>query len=185
MKKHKILITILICIFLMASYMLYGVFNNGMRNYGEWEDFTKEYLSQKFLCTLPSKEIVAAFGTDYYYNYKKPTFLGDHNFVINLTIEFPSEDIYYQALSSYTDISCMVKVIHAETWYFIQYSEDHAMEYIDNEIYDGMFYDFEVIIASHEKYSIEFLCAHVWDYYQNPILVQFLQHSRKTRGRFA
>lgn len=48
-------------------------------------------------------------------------------------------------------------------------------DYLDVEIYDGMFYDFELLYASPEECSLRILKARVWDYFEDAHLSQALR----------
>ncbi len=62
------------------------------------------------------------------------------------------------------------------TYYFlIQYSLDDRLKYTDDEIYDGMFYTFEIISANPEENTICFVSARVWDYHPDQVLIDYLQ----------
>ena len=49
-------------------------------------------------------------------------------------------------------------------------------EYIDEKIYDGMFYDFEIVSANQSEYTICLIYAHVWDYYKDQVLIDYLNN---------
>ena len=49
--------------------------------------------------------------------------------------------------------------------------------YFDDEVLDGMSYNFEGIVANEEDYTVSFLCARAWDgQIKDEVVVDFLNN---------
>lgn len=145
-----------------------------LSSYGDWEDKTIDILASNFLYELPDKALVDKNGYAYYYK-SSQGILGDKNFVILVVLKYPNTAEYNKALNQYIDFPASVFTEGDTTHYLIQASPESGQEYLDENTYDGMFYDFEVISFDQSNQTISFLSAHVWDYYKDEKLSDYLR----------
>lgn len=143
--------------------------------FGLWSSSTKSILREDFTSSLPDEQTVCNYGKTYYYT-STQGLLGDLNFVINVVLQFDDKANYESELSKYT-ILCqdVIEKTDNTLHYVIQGSSEQATEYLDDKVYDGMFYNFEIVSANLEDHSISYINAHVWDYYSDQILTECLQ----------
>lgn len=145
-----------------------------LSDYGLWGETTKILLDNNFTNSLPDNEVVKDYGHEYYYK-SSQSVMGDESFVIYVVLTFPDEVSYWEELSKYTILQSNPISQNDNTYYPIQYSHEAVTEYTDGKYYDGMFYNFEVISTNTNEYTISFINAHVWDYYNDQVLIDFLQ----------
>lgn len=142
-------------------------------SYGNWEKETKVILSQNFNGFLPKPADAKDYGQNYYHNYKQ-ALLGDVNFIIYIEITLPNVETFRDFLSDYKLESIESRFINNEKVYFVQGNAESISEYLDDEIYDGMFYNFELVFVDESSLTVKFLSARVWDYYKDDFLCNFL-----------
>ena len=176
MRNRFIVFLLLVSLFVLSSCSKNN--NTNINDYGHWSNAVKSVLNEDFDKSLPDEQTVCAYGETYYYN-KKQGVLGDLNFVIYVVLQFDDKTSYESELSKYTrlciDNDNNVAKTEDTLHYVIQGSTKNALEFLDDKIYDGMFYNFEIISASPEDFSITFVNAHVWDYSTDQVLARHLQ----------
>ncbi|MBP3538644.1 MAG: hypothetical protein J6J62_02245 [Oscillospiraceae bacterium] len=174
MKKRVRFFPVLILIFLTLA----GIFALGKTlkadSYGDWGRKTKAILSENFNGFLPEVAVAQNYGQNYYYKYKQAP-LGDANFVIYIEIALPDDAAFNNFLAGYEIDSIESRSMSNETVYFIQGDAESIAEYLDDEIYDGMYYNFELISVDKNSLTVEFLSAQVWDYYKDDFLCNHLR----------
>lgn len=148
-------------------------YDTTISNYGSWKKNTTNILCNNFTNSLPDSKAVNEYGQKYYYNFSQSAF-SDHSFVIYIVMQLPDETSYEKELSKYTALLSNSVVNNNITYYTIQYSHEDVLEYMNNKIYDGMYYNFEIISVDKSKYTISFLNARVWDYYKDQVLIDYL-----------
>ena len=167
---------VLLCI--IFSVALYNPMENRhsakIADYSKWENSTKRILSESFSDSLPSNEAASQYGQSYYYKSAKALF-GDKQFVIMVTLKFDDTASYEKELAKYKDADSHPTISDGTMYYALQYSEAFASEYLNDEIDDGVYYDFEIVSANNNDLTIRYVNAHVWDYYSDHMLVQYLQ----------
>lgn len=142
------------------------------RDYAEWNRQTDIILCDSFNSTLPEKMVVESYGEKYYYKYTQKV-LGDPNFVIYISLQFP-DSLSYQLEKAKIALPVDFIVLNEKTYYFFQGSLQEFGEYTDGKIYDGQFYNFEIVAADDQNYELFFINAHVWDYNSDEMLIYFL-----------
>lgn len=147
--------------------------SENISDYFCWNNKTNTILRSQFNNTLPEKSLVDQYGTNYYYNLSQ-SILGDPNLVIYVSVQFPDDSDYQIQIDK---LNLPADSIHDEniSLHFIQGTQQTIAEYTDEKIYDGMFYNFEVIITNDESNEISYINAYVWDYYKDDMLLSLLE----------
>ena len=174
MKRSVFIACLMILVIVFQGCNAYRETTADLSDYGRWNSFTKETLQDCFLNPLPNCETVERYGTSYYCQ-SIQSLLGDPNFVIHLSLQIPDEVQYQKELENFTAQLDEPVVIGAVHYYLVQCSRDDVLSYLDDEVYDGMFYNFEIISANPEENTISFISAHVWDYVKDDYLLDLLQ----------
>lgn len=170
MKRIIMISTVVIIIIMLQGCGTKNQHTTEISDYGSWQESTSNILDCSFVYPLPDSETVYKYGKEYYYKASQGA-LGDENFVLSVTLQFDDQTSYEEFTALLSD-----SVSQDDTaYYMIQYSDETAKEYTDDKIYDGMFYDFEIISTNSNNYTICFLNAHVWDYYKDYVLIDYLQ----------
>lgn len=167
----QVLSAVLLSLILMSSACR-KTKTESLTDYGTWPRSTRTIIEENF-SVLPSVDIVNSFGYSYYYN-EPSSVLGDKNFVIIISLKYPDKEHFANELKKYNE-----NYVHANTnnifFYPQRYSMVDVLGYLDSEFYDGMFYNFEFILANVNDYTVHFVVAHVWDYYKDQSLIEYLQ----------
>lgn len=142
--------------------------------FGNWNESTDNILEEQFYGFLPEKSTAEKYGQNYYYKFVQAV-LGDANFVIYIDIVLPDTTTFENLCSQYELNSKEMITLDNQEFYFIQCIPESVSEYLDDKIYDGMYYNFEIIAINRSNYTISFLSAHVWDYYKDNLLYDFLR----------
>lgn len=173
MKRLLVIALIFLVLLVMQGCIAHDVCDTNLSNYGIWDKTTKDILEKSFF-TLPSADNVKEFGQRYYYKASKSV-LSDYNFVICVELEFTDEISYAEELTRLTQF-LPSPIEHDSTCiYGVQLSEENALEYLNTTIYDGAFYNFEIISANKDFNSLCYVYAHVWDYFEDEILADTLE----------
>lgn len=135
---------------------------------------TIDLLNSHFSQSLPSQETMNQYGRTYYIN-SKNSLLGDANVVVYIELEFPDKKSYNAELEKYAKLLSMPVMQDDTAFYLLQFSHQAFEQYTDKRIFDGMFFNFEVISTNENQLKITFLNAHVWDSYRDEVLVDFLR----------
>ena len=144
-----------------------------LSDYGSWGKPAAKIINSNFSDSLPDKETVNKYGKEYYYKFTQGL-LSDENFVVYVALQFPDLVSYENYLDTCTKHITAVSFQGDIAHYTIQYSNNDVSEYTDDKIYDGMFFDFEIISANEKELMIGILNAHVWDYYKDQFLIDYL-----------
>ena len=144
-----------------------------LSDYGSWGKPAAKIINSNFSDSLPDKEAVNKYGKEYYYKFTQGL-LSDENFVVYVVLQFPDLASYKEKLDAYTKHIDTVFYQEDTAYYAIQYSNQSVSDYTDDKIYDGMFFDFEIISANEKELMIGILNAHVWDYYKDQFLIDYL-----------
>ena len=142
--------------------------------YGKWSGPAGDILEESFVLPLPSAESVSKYGQDYYCRESGSAF-GDKSIIVDLTLAYPTETEFAGALEGLSSSFPQPVEIGHRLVYPVIFSGDSAADYLDGEIYDGMFYAFELLYASPEDCTLRILKAHVWDYFEDAHLSQALR----------
>lgn len=172
-------------IVLSALLFLYGCtskdyYEDDPSAYGSWNQTVNTIRDDFFCGSLPDKKDVNEFAQSYYYAFSQGV-LGDPNFVIYVTLQFPDEHSYEEELNKYILLLSDPVQIDGLTYYPVQCSQKTFEEYTDDQILDGMYYNIEVIVENKDAKTISFINARVWDYYKNQMLVDFLHQIYQPR----
>ena len=175
MKKTIIMTIIIVQVVILQGCKIYTDKSTNISNYNHWPNSTKKIIQADFEISLPETEIVQKFGQSYYYNHSQ-AILGDENFIIHVVLKFPDIDGYEKELSKYASIAAE-EIFQKDdtTHYLIQYSNEDLREYLNDTVLDGMFFNFETISANSKEYTLSFITARVWDYYQDDFLISYLR----------
>ena len=170
-RQFSFLVIILLSISLLSACS--RTHSENINDYFCWNNKTNTILRSHFNNTLPEKSLVDHYGTNYYYNLSQGI-LGNPNLVIYVSVQFP-DDSGYQSEIDKLNLSADSIQDENVSIYFIQGTQQDIDEYTDENIYDGMFYNFEIIITNDESNEISFINAYVWDYYKDDLLVSLLK----------
>lgn len=173
MRKKFIIISLIVCMTILQSCSN-GKHSNDTSDYGRWQKGTQEILMNEFSNSLPNQDVVNQYAQKYYYKTRQGI-LTEHNFVISVSLQFPDKSIFLMELDKYKNQFQYLTTSEYIMCYAIQYSPENASEYVNEEVYDGMFFNFEIILANEKEYRIDFINAHVWDYYKDTNLIEYLQ----------
>lgn len=171
---RKIAIILLLILVCCSGCSSENVYITDCSQYGQWSQKTEACLSENFFSSLPSSSDVSQWGRAYLYESTQAT-LGDLNFVIYVELVFNDDNEYLDAISAIERKFSVSFITQGSSYYAIQFSQDNYQEYINDEILDGMFFNFEGIIANENEKVIRYLTARVWDYYPHPLLLEELQ----------
>lgn len=172
-------------IVLSAFLFLYGCtsqryYEDDPSAYGSWNQTVNKIRDDSFCGSLPDKQDVSEFVQSYYYVFSQGVF-GDPNFVIYVALQFPDENSYEEEINKYALLLSDPIQMDGFTYYPVQCSKKTFEEYTDNQTLDGMYYNFEIIVENKDAKMISFINAHVWDYYKDQMLVDFLNQIYHTR----
>lgn len=182
MKNRIVAVVLIVCILALFGCEAKRDSHSDIINYGQWKDSTNSILTDSFCKSLPSSQKVREYGKHYYFK-REQALLGDENFVIRVILQFDNKAIYERELINHTkDYWPFMLESDSATQYLIQGSSEAIQDYLDDEVLDGMFYNFEIVSTNADDYSISFISAHVWDYYTDPILSEYLQQVSETLG---
>lgn len=171
----KIFLFCIILIVLLSFGSLYGdVVVTDLNSYDEWNIATKKIVREQFDNNFPNVEFARKYCRDYYYSYKQ-AFLGDQNFIIYANFEIPDKNDYKSKIKTFDKFESLFYNNDSEMYIFLQGDEKDMSLYLDDELLDGMFYDFEIIVANNNSQTIHYLIAHVWDYHRDEKLFDFLE----------
>lgn len=173
-----IAVSILICVIAGLACKPKTRHDTDMARYRCWQDSVTKTIEKEFVPALPARKDVDMYGDEYNYIFSQGT-LSDPNFVIYVSMRFPDKASYEKEIEKYNAFLTNPIQQHGTCHYAIQYSLEKESAYTDKEIRDGMYYNFQIISANEQEYVIQFLVAHVWDYYQNDFLINYL-HSIHT-----
>lgn len=172
---RRIIIAIsLVCQILLLQGCITSNQSTDLAKYGLWKESTVRFLQENFSNSLPEAETVCKYGKSYYYKSTQGV-MGDENFIIHVVIRFDEKTRYEEELSKYRNLLSNSVLRNDVIYYTIRHSNEAVLEYTNDEILDGMYYDFEIIAINEKECSMEFINAHVWDYYKNQVLIDFLQ----------
>lgn len=170
---------------LLGVIMLYGckTQSDDIKSYGAWNDTTISILQNSFNRTLPEKKTVECYGVDYYYSFTE-AFLGDPMFMIRVTLQFPSDNDVQSQLGTYVLDNSELMQDGTTIYCFLQGDAQKILEYMDDDICDGIFYDFEIISVDYETNRVTIVNARAWDYCKDPELCEYLGRCvNVTRGQ--
>lgn len=171
---RKIVIILFLMLVCCAGCSSEEAYVTDCSQYGQWSKKTAACLTENFFASLPSISDVSQWGRSYYYESTQAT-LGDLNFVIFVELAFADDNKYLDAISAIERKFSVSFTAKGSSYYAIQFSQENYQEYTNDEILDGMFFNFEGIIANENEKVIRYLTAHVWDYYPHPLLLAELQ----------
>lgn len=179
-KKTKAVLCVFVAILIsMLSLTIEYSINNfdetDLEKYGDWNNKTKTILTEEFSSLLPYGYIFQSNLRDYYYCFNQGLAL-DPNFVIYATFEFDNEETFASQINIAEQKSKNALTSDNFTYLIVQGSEDDVLAFSDEEILDGYFYNFEIVIVDEENHTISYLVSRVWDYYANPDLSKLLNN---------
>ena len=144
-----------------------------LSDYLAWNTTTTKILDRNFNLPLPDKLTANEYCDDYYYAYSQSV-LGDPNFVIQLVLHFSNAEDF----NAHTDRLGLQNSAYIQAqddkYYMIQGTEQDIVEYTDDETYDGLYFDYGVIVINEKCHKVTYIAAHVWDYWKNDVLINWL-----------
>ena len=145
-------------------------------DYGRWNSTVKNTIIDQFNRSLPEKQTMIDYGQYYYYR-SKTAMLGDLNFIVYAVLQFEDQKNFEKELIKYDDMLYRGASIKKNdiVYYVIQGSENEALEFLNDKIYDGISYYFEIISINEKQKSISFINAYVWDYISDQVLANCLE----------
>lgn len=168
MKRIFILILSLVaCMFGCSST------DNVISDYGCWNHESSVLIHEYFESFLPSKDLVNDYGVDYYYTYSE-ALLGNQNMVIFVELRLPEKEQFEEQLCKNMENASPLLSTEKGEDYYLLFKQEYISEYLDDEIYDGMCYNFKIMSTNKETNTIRYLIAHVWDNYGDAFLIDYL-----------
>lgn len=177
MRKKIIFVLVGILIFLVIAVQFGSSTTNDrskISNYGEWETDVENVLNTDFHRTLPDSSIVSKYGDDFFYK-RKNAFLGDLNFLIDIKTSFPDTDSYLATKLRYDELFPSAIQNGDRSFYVVQFSEIDIKNLCDQRVLDGMYYDFEIVVADDASHCIEVLNARIWDNAGDKEMIEHLE----------
>ena len=173
--KNIVGIIVMLCL-LFSS----GVGDNSpttdIAKYGRWNKTTKNILSEDFHNSLPEETLVAKYGKTYYYSFWQ-ALLGYPQFTIKVVLEFPDQKSFDEETQKIAERFKSIGEEDGATYYSVLLSSEYISKYFDDEVLDGMCYNFEGIVVNEASYTITFLCARAWDgQFKDDVAVDFLNN---------
>lgn len=175
MKRVFALFGMLILLFSICGCEVHTKTSSNSIAYGDWNTSTKSILATQFEGVLPDEITAQKYLQSHSYQFSQGV-LGDPNFVIFVALQMPDEAAYDAYLENCASKAAPVLSQDGIAFYPVQCTSESVADYLDDKVYDGMFFNFEIVLGSRDDLSIRILAAHVWDYYQNEVLVDFLQN---------
>lgn len=111
---------------------------------------------------------------DVYVN-KSQSVFGDYNYVVAVTIRFDAEDSFINRKKELCQSAVSVLGSENKTVCLYQWSEDEYLEYTNGEKWDGYSFNYEIVFVNNDARTVEYLFAHVWDYWTDAHLLEDLQ----------
>ncbi|MGN0478246.1 MAG: hypothetical protein ACI4GO_02315 [Hominenteromicrobium sp.] len=135
----------------------------GISRYGNYDSFAAEKLNTEFAGCLPEKVPDGSMDTDYFYTYQCALF-GDPSFAVRLNVTFQSRESYEAELARIQALPCKsVSSLEGRSLYVLNGDQTDAERYLDEEIYDGLFFVFELAAADDKTWTIQYLSGRWWD----------------------
>lgn len=177
MRKKTVLVLVGILAFLLIAVQFGCTAMNDMSkisNYGEWAIDVEDVLNADFHRTLPDSSIVSMYGDDFFYK-RKNAFLGDLNFLICIKTSFPDTDSYLAEKLRYDELFPSAIQNGDRSFYAVQFSESDIKNLCDQRVLDGMYYNFEIVVADDASHCIEVLNARIWDNAGDKEMIEHLE----------
>lgn len=167
LRNNMIVITILILNMVVLSGCAYppmGYENvTDPEKYMEVNWFVNKELNDYFEGSMP-KEIPKQSNNVHYYYHYSAGILGDPSFLLDLSLVYNSDTLYS---SENTRLGSLchgnITTTNGCKYYLIQFKKEDLQNYMDDEIYDGLSYNFEIAAANDLQKSIEYLSAKQYD----------------------
>ncbi len=166
---------LIIILSLTIEYSINNFVETDIEKYGDWNNKTKAILTEDFNGLLPYGYIFQNNLKDYYYCFNQGLAL-DPNFVIYATFEFDNEETLASQINIAEQKAKNTLTSDNFTYLIVQGSEDDFLAFSDEEILDGYFYNFEIVIVDEKNHTISYLVSRVWDYYKNSNLSKLLNN---------
>lgn len=166
MRKVNISLVVLLVLGVFYGCVYSNGYNEDVSRYGRWEQNTENILANSFKGSLPDSDQVMQYARGYYYDVLKSV-LGDPNFVILVELQFPEESAFRKELERIKSLDTEQISCGRNVYYLLQYSDQYALEFMDDKVYDGMYYNFEFVCVNEEAKNIRYVNARVWDYHSD------------------
>lgn len=177
MRKKIIFVFVGILTFLLIAVQFGGNTMNDtskISNYGKWTRDVENVLNAGFHRTLPNSSIVSKYGDDFFYK-RTNAFLGDLNFVIYIKTSFPDTDSYLAEKFRYDELFPSAIQNGDRSFYAVQFSEIDINDLYDQKVLDGMYYNFELVVADDASHCIEVVNARIWDNTRDKEMMEHLE----------
>ena len=142
-------------------------------NFGKQNEMYFDDFEEVFINKLPEETKDPSLCCDLYINKEKGV-LSDPNYVLSFTLKFENYDEFEKHLESF-DVSLAENLrIDNHSCYIFQGSIEDFEEYTNEQILDGFFFTYEMITVNEDALEINYLYAHVWDYWKDYFLISKL-----------
>lgn len=148
-------------------------YSTSITEYGQWDSLSSEILDRNFSLMLPSENLVQQYGQSYYYSSSQGLF-ADRSVVVGIVLKFQNNTEYHEVLKQYQAYSSGSITNGNIEYYTVQYSYENFWDYSDDEILDGMSYNFSVFSTCESEQTIQIVNAHVWDSFKDQYLINYL-----------
>ena len=173
MKKERIvtLVVTLIVVVLFASTSL-AIENtppigktrsDDSLHYLECNDYVLNVLKDYYVGILPSKIDVQG-KLEYHYRYSC-AILGDPNFSIFLSMKYDDEDKYNEEIARIEHLvnAHTTAELLCDSTYILTGTKQDIEKALDNQIYNGLRFNFEIVHCDEQNLKVWFYLAQVWD----------------------
>lgn len=143
--------------------------------YHKFNEYVNQTLKMSFKGLLPEVLTEKENVLSYAYNYKCAIF-GDPNFKIDLKVELIEGDFYKERQRIMQLQPAVFFTDSGLEYCFLTNDMEIFNDYIDDEIKDALYFNFEFAVVDNEKFVIEYVTAQQWDYYPKDPLLQKITH---------
>lgn len=162
-----IIITLIFCGCISANHANI----TSKEKYGQWNDEVKNLLNSDFKGSLPNKSLVDKYCMEYHYTYDHAP-AGDPAFNIYADLHIDDINDFSDEIIRFSNYDFVNK--NGIIYYLINFNSEDLNELLNNEIYDGMYFVFEVAAVDEQKQEIRYLSSYVWDYNKSKLINQDL-----------
>ena len=130
---------------------------------GNYNNYVENALLSDFKGSLPTAGAPGRNDQRYLYWYGCSVF-GDPQFCVNLTSRFEDATAFNTEWARIEELSvCFEEISDKEKIYFINGTSENISKLLDDEIFDGTPYQFEIVIVNSELQSMEYFSAFLWE----------------------
>ena len=172
MKKERIVALIITLIILLSASTSLAIENtppvgearsDDSLHYLECNDYVLSILGNSYVGILPS-EIDEQGKPEYHYRYSCAVF-GDPNFSIFLSMKYDDEEEYNKEIARIDHLmnECTNTELICDSTYILTGAKQDIEKALDDQIYDGLRFNFEIVHCDEQNLKVWFYLAQIWD----------------------